>query len=78
MGKTKDRLQGNRTAKVLSLLAALVMPMYFLTMLVVLLIADDFDTAINHYYLTFLGFYGCIFLCMSWEVPPDRCWRFFR
>ncbi len=67
MGKIKDRLQGNRTVKVLSLLAALVMPMYFLTMFVVILITDDFDTAISHYYLTFFGFYGCIFLCLSWE-----------
>ena len=67
MKKIKDRLQGNRTAKVLSLLAALVMLLYFLLMFVVILITGDFDTSINHYYLTFLGFYGCIFLCLSWE-----------
>ena len=67
MGKLKDRLQGNRAAKVLSLLAALAMPLYFLTMFAWLLIKDDFDALINHYYLTFLGFYGCIFLCLSWE-----------
>lgn len=67
MGTIKDRLKGNRIAKVLSLLAALVMPLYFLTMFVVILITGDFDTSINHYYLTFLGFYGCIFLCLSWE-----------
>lgn len=67
MRKLKDRLRGNRIAKVLSLLAALVMPLYFLTMFAVLLVTDDFDAPINHYYLTFFGFYGCIFLCLSWE-----------
>lgn len=67
MRKLKDRLRGNRIVKVLSLLAALVMPLYFLTMFAVLLVTDDFDVPINHYYLTFLGFYGCIFLCLSWE-----------
>ena len=61
------RLKGNRIAKVLSLLAALAMPLYFLTMFVMILITGDFDTSINHYYLTFLGFYGCIFMCLSWE-----------
>ena len=67
MRKIKDRLQGNKTAKVVSLLAALVMPLYFLTMFTVILINGDFDMPVNHYYLTFLGFYGCIFLCLSWE-----------
>ena len=74
MRKLKDRLRGNRIAKVLSLLAALVMPLYFLTMFAVLLVTDDFDVPINHYYLTFLGFYGCIFLCLSWE----RKWLWFK
>ena len=67
MGKINDKLKGNITVKVLSLLAALVMPLYFLTMFVVILITGDFDTVINHYYLTCFGFYGCIFLCLSWE-----------
>ena len=66
-GKTKERLKGNRIAKVLSLMAVLVMPVYFLTMFVLILITGDFDTTINHYYLTCFGFYGCIFLCLSWE-----------
>ena len=61
------RLKDSRIVKVLSLLAALVLPLYFLTMFVVILITGDFDMSINHYYLTFLGFYGCIFLCLSWE-----------
>lgn len=65
--KSKNRLKGNRIAKVLSLLAALVMPLYFVMMFVVILITDDFDTTISHYYLTCFGFYGCIFLCLSWE-----------
>ena len=67
MGKINDKLKGNITVKVLSLLAALVMPLYFLTLFVVILITGDFDTVINHYYLTCFGFYGCIFLCLSWE-----------
>lgn len=45
MKKIKNRLKGNRIVKVLSLLAALVMPLYFLTMFVVILITGDFDTA---------------------------------
>ena len=67
MGKINDKLKGNITVKVLSLLAALVMPLYFLTLFVVILITGDFDTVINHYYLTCFGLYGCIFLCLSWE-----------
>lgn len=67
MKRIKEKLNGNRIAKVLSLMAALVMLLYFLTMFVVLLITGDFGTAINHYYLTCFGFYGCIFLCLSWE-----------
>ena len=67
MGTIKERLKGNRTAKVLSLLAALVMPLYWLILFVVILATGDYDTTINHYYLTCFGFYGCIFLCLSWE-----------
>ncbi len=67
MREIKDGLKGNRTAKILSLLAALVMPLYWLIMFVMILATGDSDMAINHYYLTCFGFYGCIFLCLSWE-----------
>lgn len=67
MKKIKDRLKGNKIAKVLSLLAALVMPLYLLVMFSSILITDDFNVPINHYYLLFLGFYGCIFMWLSWE-----------
>lgn len=63
MEKIKDRLQGNRIAKVLSLLAALVMPLCVVDMGTTNIITD----LINPYYLLFCGFYGGIFLCLSWE-----------
>ena len=59
----KNRLRGNKIAKVLSLLAALVMPLCIVCMGTI----DSFVDIINPYYLLFLGFYGCIFLCLSWE-----------
>lgn len=62
-GKPKERLRGNGIAKALSLMAALVMPVCVVDMGITNLITD----LINPYYLLFLGFYGCIFLCLSWE-----------
>ncbi len=63
MGTIKDKLKGNRIAKVLSLLAALVMPICVVDMGTTDVIMD----LINPYYLLFCGFYGCILLCLSWE-----------
>lgn len=63
MEKIKDRFQGCRIVKVLSLLAALVMPICVLDMGT----TDVIMELINPYYLLFCGFYGCIFLCLSWE-----------
>lgn len=61
--RLKERLKGNRIAKVLSLLAALVMPVCVVDMGTTNIITD----LINPYYLLFLGFYGCVFMCLSWE-----------
>ncbi len=58
-----DRLRGNKAAKVLSLLAIFVMPVSLAAMVAF----DDLADIINPYYLLFLGFYGCIFMCLSWE-----------
>ena len=49
----KDRLVGNKAAKVLSLLAALVMPICVVDMGTTNIIMD----VINPYYLLFCGFY---------------------
>lgn len=44
-------------------MAALVMPVCVVDMGTTNLITD----LINPYYLLFLGFYGCISMCLSWE-----------
>lgn len=49
--------------KVLSLIAALVMPLCLIGMGTM----DSFVEVVNPYYLLFCGFYGCVFLCLSWE-----------
>ena len=59
----KNRLRRNKIAKTLSLIAALGMPAYIVAMVIV----DSLVDIVNPYYLLFLGFYGCIFLCLSWE-----------
>lgn len=59
----KECVQGNKVAKALSLLAALVMPVCVVDMGTTGIITD----LISPYYLLFFGFYGSILLCLSWE-----------
>ncbi len=63
METMKSRLKGSKPVKVVSLLASLVLPACALDMATTNVVMD----VVNPYYLLFLGFYGCIFLCLSWE-----------